>query len=600
MNSLRTFAKWNNSVQLSGKSSFSSSFIGRNHFSSLTNSSNSYFQLKSMTKSCVEGRLNRINNERRNSKFQSNSSFFINKSYSTAKKSQQSSDSSLLISKMKANWDELEKKMNENAESLMESLIKSSNTLSLNEKGDKWNEESKKRIEESMKRFKDDLEGMKGILEGAREKEVLSEEDYSTLEELFIIYKGIFAQIIHLCKKTVKYQYQMLKRKELQPESQIAPKEKPFEQVKVQYDYLYEMFQNHGNSIQRIFNDAEESSQKKNQRKKEKVFPVSIITGFLGSGKTTLINHILRGDHGKKIAVIENEFGEIGIDDSLIQNAKKEVGSFQIEEDIIEMNNGCVCCSVRGDLVRILTKLMQRKKRFDHILIETTGLAHVAPVAQTFFSIPELAESIRLDGIITVVDAKHVLKHLDEKKHHNENNETVDQIAFADKILLNKCDLVNEEQLKEVENRIKQINSFAQINRTQHSKLDINKLIDIRAFELERALEIAPSLLEDGHHHHHINVKSVGLSFPNELDFKKTNDWLSRLLSEKGEEIYRMKGVFNFKGAKEKFVFQGVHSHLTSETLGVWGSEERESKLVFIGKNLDRAQLENDFKACFA
>merc|ERR1711972_686370 len=224
--------------------------------------------------------------------------------------------------------------------------------------------------------------------------------------------------------------------------------------------------------------------------------PCTILTGFLGSGKTTLLNHILSANHGKKIAVIENEFGEVGIDDSLVQG-----GSMAEEENIVEMNNGCICCTVRGDLIAGLKKLIKTskksKKPLDGVLIETTGLADPAPVAQTFFADDFVQQHMCLDGILTLVDAKHIVQHLDEEKPEGVENEAVEQIAFADRILLNKCDLVDEDTLKDVEKRIRAINEPVPIQRTTNSQVDMNFILGIQAFSLDKILEQEDSFLAD-------------------------------------------------------------------------------------------------------
>ncbi len=473
--------------------------------------------------------------------------------------------------------------------------------------------------------------------------------------------------------------------------------------------------------------------------------PVTVLTGFLGAGKTTLLNRILTEQHGKKIAVIENEFGEVGVDNQLV---------IQSDEEIFEMNNGCICCTVRGDLLRILGRLMKRKDRLDGILIETTGLANPAPVAQTFFSDPEMKENFRLDAIVTLVDAKHILLHL------GDSPEAIKQIGFADVILLNKTDLVAEVDLVALEKRIKSINAVAKIHRTTNASLSLDKVINIGGFNLERAIEVDPQFLEteypfewagayqltpgthelaighasdhghdshdhdhsagqqngeDGHTHDHecgpdcghnhneldvvlmplkslaeddLNaardaavltfsdwekttqpgeaiapggtmhrlklkdehgrfpvsishaghyllftghdvpthlhgpdgnvlryswdrgfrhehthdgeVSSVGISLAGELDGKKLNDWISKLLATKGGDIFRMKGVLVVKGTNKRLVCQGVHMLFDAKFDRDWrGDENRTNTLVFIGKNLDRAALTESFKACF-
>jgi len=320
--------------------------------------------------------------------------------------------------------------------------------------------------------------------------------------------------------------------------------------------------------------------------------PVTVLTGFLGSGKTTLLNHILTANHGKKIAVIENEFGEVGVDDALVRER------FNTTEDIFEMNNGCICCTVRGDLIRILSKLFRRRAELDAVIIETTGLADPGPVAQTFFMDESIKEFARLDGIVTMVDSKHIEQHLAEEKPEGAENEAIEQVAFADRLLLNKIDLVEEADLTRVEGKLREINKYAPVLRCQNAAVAMEQVIGIRAFELERVLEMDPEFLGDGDHMHDETVFSVGFERAGDLDMERTNTWIAKLLQEKGVDIFRMKGVLSMAGCAERYVYQGVHMLFTGETLTPWGDAPRVNRLIFIGKNLDRKSLEEGFSAC--
>ena len=437
--------------------------------------------------------------------------------------------------------------------------------------------------------------------------------------------------------------------------------------------------------------------------------PVTVLTGFLGSGKTTLLNRILTEQHGKRIAVIEHEFGEVGVDQELVIGA---------EEEIFEMNNGCICCTVRGDLIRILGNLMKRKDRFDYILIETTGLADPGPVVQTFFVDDEMQRELRLDAIVTLVDAGHVARHIDDSP------EVKEQIAFADVILLNKTDLLPAAELEALEARLRGMNATASVHRTRNADIAIDQVLDVHGFSLDRALEIDPDFLEpeypfewsgtyalaagayrlavgpgpdpamevaivqlpagaqgvpddslmaatllfsdgalpvapggsipvarlaqvalpgeevgftidiaaDGvyalftehhpdefgatldnaagtlspivtheykpDHEHDDEVTSVGITIPGDLDQRKLSEWLRELLSTRGTDIYRMKGVLSVSGIPERYVFQGVHMLFDGRPDRPWGDAPRENRLIFIGKGLDRRELEAGFRAC--
>lgn len=355
--------------------------------------------------------------------------------------------------------------------------------------------------------------------------------------------------------------------------------------------------------------------------------PATIITGFLGSGKTTLLNHILTADHGKRIAVIENEYGEVDIDGSLV--AAKAAGA----EDIVMLNNGCLCCTVRGDLVRMISELVSRKKgKFDHIVIETTGLANPAPIIQTFYAEDQIFNDVKLDGVVTLVDSKHVNFHLDDNKPKGVVNEAVEQIAYADRIIVNKTDLVGEPEIASLVQRIRNINQMAQLKRTKFGQVDLDYVLGIGGFDLER-IESAINADEakeehhdhehehghdHDHHHHHEHdhehehhhhpahdhshdpgVSSVSIVSEGSLDLEKANIWLGTLLLERSEDIYRMKGLLSVQGMDERFVFQGVHDIFQGSPDRLWGPDEpRVNKIVFIGKNLDAKEIEKGFKSC--
>ena len=313
--------------------------------------------------------------------------------------------------------------------------------------------------------------------------------------------------------------------------------------------------------------------------------PVTILTGFLGAGKTTLLNRILTEKHGLRIAVIENEFGEVGIDHELVVKA---------DEELFEMNNGCICCTVRGDLIRILGNLLKRRDKFEHILVETTGLADPGPVVQTFFVDEDIREKTFVNGVVTVVDAHHIARHIED------THEAEEQIAFADVILLNKCDLVPAETLNGLEKILREVNALAAIHRTTRAEIDIEKVLEVGGFNLDRATELNPHFLEPGehHHHHHSDISSVGIEMEGDCDGKKLNDWISKLVREQGQDIFRMKGVFAVKNQSDRVVFQGVHMLIDAASGGPWAGRPRKNSLVFIGRNLDREALNKGFRAC--
>ena len=336
--------------------------------------------------------------------------------------------------------------------------------------------------------------------------------------------------------------------------------------------------------------------------------PVTVLTGYLGAGKTTLLNRILSEPHGKKYAVVVNEFGEIGIDNDLV------VG---VDEEVFEMNNGCICCTVRGDLVRILDGLMRRKGKFDGIIVETTGLADPAPVAQTFFVDENVGRKTRLDAVVTVADAKWLKDRLQDAP------EAKNQIAFADVILINKTDLVSAAELDEVEARIRGINRYAKVYRTERAQVPLNEVLSRNAFDLERILHLEPEFLEgdghdhdhghgDGHdhgphhhgglkHYHDEEMQSISLKSDRPLDADKFFPWVQDLVQKEGPNILRCKGILSFKNDDERFVFQGVHMILDGDHQRPWqDGEPRESRIVFIGRKLPEEKIRGGFESCIA
>lgn len=335
----------------------------------------------------------------------------------------------------------------------------------------------------------------------------------------------------------------------------------------------------------------------KKRIEENKKIPVTVITGFLGSGKTTLLNYILSQNHGKKIAVIENEFGEVGIDELLI--SKNYVES--ADEIIVEMNNGCICCTVRGDLIKSLGKLLDNSKTkgFDAIFIETTGLADPAPVAQTFYVDDSVREKARLDGIITMVDAKHILQHLDEVKEEGVENESVEQIAFADVVLLNKIDLVEKDHLEKLKKKISSINSSVKIIETKNAIVDLNEILNIHSFSLDNVLKKEQEFLNDQDHEHDQSVTSSGIKYDGEVDGDMFESFISVLLREKGVDLFRSKGVLAFKDNKRKYVFHAIHMLYDGQFGDYWENEkDRKCQLIFIGRNLDYEWINSEFEKC--
>ena len=363
--------------------------------------------------------------------------------------------------------------------------------------------------------------------------------------------------------------------------------------------------------------------------------PVTVLTGYLGAGKTTLLNRILTEDHGKRYAVIVNEFGEIGIDNDLVVGA---------DEDVFEMNNGCVCCTVRGDLIRVVAGLMKRqrpgKPAFDAIIVETTGLADPGPVAQTFFVDEDVKAKTQLDSVTALVDAKHVMARLDDSKEARE------QVAFADRIILNKVDLATPAELAEVERRLRALNPLAPITRAERANVPLDQVLGLGGFDLERILDINPQFANPAHgedgqvhdehcghdhdhhdhdhhghdhahdhehahasgahsgargHAHQDDIKGISLSLDRPLDGAKFTAWLDQLLGTQGQNILRAKGIIDVQGEDRRLVFQAVHMILEGDLQREWGSSERRwSRAVFIGRDLDEAALKAGFEACAA
>jgi G3E family GTPase len=342
--------------------------------------------------------------------------------------------------------------------------------------------------------------------------------------------------------------------------------------------------------------------------------PVTVLTGYLGAGKTTLLNRILSEDHGKRYAVIVNEFGEVGIDNDLIVGA---------DEEVFEMNNGCVCCTVRGDLIRVVSGLMKRKGGFDAIIVETTGLADPGPVAQTFFVDDDVRAKTQLDSVTTVVDAKHLLLRLADSK------EAAEQVAFADQIILNKTDLVTEAELAAVERAIRKLNPLAPIHRAQRSNVPLDQVLGRGSFDLARIEEIEPDFLNPAHgevghvhdehcdhdhghgHDHHghdhghdieaSGIRGISLTATKPLSANKVTAWLNEVLQTQGPDILRAKGILDVAGDDRRLVFQAVHMILEGDFQGPWkNNADRYSRLVFIGRNLDEAKLREGFEACAA
>ncbi len=311
--------------------------------------------------------------------------------------------------------------------------------------------------------------------------------------------------------------------------------------------------------------------------------PVTVLTGYLGAGKTTLLNRILSERHGKRYAVIVNEFGELGVDGDLVTGA---------DEEIFEMNNGCICCTVRGDLIRIIGEVLRREKMLDGIIIETTGLAEPAPVIQTFFMDAEINAQTSLDVVVTVVDARHVEKQL------TESMEVESQIAVANVILLNKMDLLDRAELDRVEHQVRSLNSFAVIHRTTMSSVPLAELLNLRAFDLAHVLDMEPHLLEEDQHQHLSGMQSVSLVAERPLEMDRFLRWMDSMLTLEGDALLRTKGILDFEGEARRFVYQSVHRIADGDFFDTWRDSQRRSKLVLIGRNLDSDRLRRNFEGC--
>ncbi|MBE0546089.1 MAG: GTP-binding protein [Rubrivivax sp.] len=315
--------------------------------------------------------------------------------------------------------------------------------------------------------------------------------------------------------------------------------------------------------------------------------PVTVITGYLGSGKTTLLNHILREQHGRKVAVIVNEFGEVGIDGQLIVQDD--------DEQLVEFNNGCLCCTVRGDLIETIGRLQQRADQLDAIMIETTGLADPAPVASTFFVSDEVRAGTRLDAFVTVVDAVNLAKNLEQSA------EAQEQVAFADIVLINKTDLSTEEQVAQVERDVRALNPLARIHRSAHGVVDLGLIMNVNAFQLAAKLQVDPAFLSDHEHEHDPEISSIVLRETRPIDMNRFMSWMAPMLQEQGDRYLRTKGVFNAHGFRERVVFQSVRMLTTMTRFNSWeAGDARLSEYVVIGRHLDRQALEAGFARCVA
>ncbi|MEY8827694.1 GTP-binding protein [Sedimentitalea sp. XS_ASV28] len=329
--------------------------------------------------------------------------------------------------------------------------------------------------------------------------------------------------------------------------------------------------------------------------------PITILTGFLGSGKTTLLNYILTERHGYRIAVIENEFGEVDVDSDLVLAS---------DEEIYQMQNGCICCfvDVRNDLIDVMKKLLAQKDKFDHIIVETSGLADPTPVATAFFADRSVADEVNLDAIVTLVDAKHIDQHLYDPVLDGRDNQAVDQIVAADRIIVNKVDLADEGGLVKLESDLRGLNQTAEIMRSEFGVVDLNNILNVNGFQpsyvKERAeiLQIDMEADDDQHHHHgHLHdetVSSVSMTFDQPFVLDKLHAVLTSFLEEKGPAVFRTKGILSVAGEDRFYVLQAVHQLFDLRPDHPWQDEERRSKIVFIGRDLDRDEIERKLASC--
>lgn len=324
---------------------------------------------------------------------------------------------------------------------------------------------------------------------------------------------------------------------------------------------------------------------------KDKI-PVTILTGFLGSGKTTLLNYILRERHGKRIAVIENEYGEVDIDTDFVISS---------DEEFYEMSNGCICCvtSVRSDLLEVMRKLMDRKDRIDYILLETSGLADPMPVAQAFFVDDPVLEQVGLDAIVSLVDVRHIEQHLDDVRYDGIDNQAIDQIVSADRIILNKIDLVDDSVVKRITGRARALNERAEIHTSSYAEVNLDAILGIRAFELSQRAANEPGFLDNHYvHSHDPDIETCTVRLSGTLRQDLVEAVAQGIADDYGDDMLRWKGVLAIDGNPNRVALQGVHKIFEMHDLDEWSGEHRDSRIVFIGKRLDRDELSRRIEGC--